>query len=86
MRKIAARRRDPRARPLGACKKTGDNEYQVQKPVIGTTTRHGAHAGGGCRNATRTRSTTPMVGAKKDTTKIVTPVVGTKKTEVKTPR
>ena len=48
--------------PLSACKKTGDNQYQVQTPTIGTDTH---------------TVTTPSVdvGSKIDT--ISTPVVGT---------
>jgi hypothetical protein len=55
---------------LGACKKTGEGEYQVEKPVVGTTT-----------DTVHTPSVD--VGAKTDT--ITTPTVGTKKTEVKVP-
>jgi len=55
---------------LGACKKTGEGEYQVEKPVVGTTT-----------DTVHTPSVD--VGTKTDT--ITTPTVGTKKTEVKVP-
>jgi hypothetical protein len=52
------------ALPLAACKKTGDNQYQVETPTIGTDTH---------------TVTTPSVdvGTKVDT--INTPVVGTQK-------
>ena len=56
--------------PLGACKKTGEGEYQVEKPVVGTQT-----------DTVHTPSVD--VGTKTDT--ITTPTVGTKKTEVKVP-
>ena len=55
---------------LGACKKTGEGEYQVEKPVIGTQT-----------DTMHTPSVD--VGTKTDT--ITTPTVGTKQTEVKVP-
>ena len=55
---------------LGACKKTGEGEYQVEKPVVGTQT-----------DTVHTPSVD--VGTKSDT--ITTPTVGTKKTEVKVP-
>ena len=55
---------------LGACKKTGEGEYQVEKPVVGTQT-----------DPVHTPSVD--VGTKTDT--ITTPTVGTKKTEVKVP-
>jgi hypothetical protein len=55
---------------LGACKKTGDGEFQVEKPVVGTQT-----------DTIHTPSV--EVGTKTDT--ITTPTVGTKQTEVKVP-
>lgn len=55
---------------LGACKKTGEGEYQVEKPVVGTQT-----------DTVHTPSVD--VGTKTDT--ITTPTVGTKQTEVKVP-
>jgi hypothetical protein len=55
---------------LGACKKTGEGQYEVEKPVVGTQTD--------------TVSTPSVnVGTKTDT--ITTPTVGTKQTEVKVP-
>jgi hypothetical protein len=55
---------------LGACKKTGEGQYEVDKPVVGTV---------------KDTVTTPSVdvGTKKDT--ITTPAVTTKKTEVTVP-
>ena len=55
---------------LGACKKTGEGEYQVEKPVVGTQTD-------------TVHMPSVDVGTKTDT--ITTPTVGTKKTEVKVP-
>ena len=59
---------------LGACKKTGDGEYEVQKPVIGTTTDtvHTPQVNVGTDTHT---VVTPKVEVKKDSTKIVTPKV-----------
>jgi hypothetical protein len=56
---------------LGACEKTGEGEYEVQKPVIGTE-RDTVH--------------TPTVetGTVKDT--ITVPTVGTEKKEVNVPK
>jgi hypothetical protein len=56
---------------LGACKKTGEGEYEVQKPVIGTETDT-VH--------------TPSVetGTVKDTINV--PTVGTEKKEVTLPK
>ena len=55
---------------LGACKKTGEGEYEVDKPVVGTV-------------KDTVQTPTVDVGTKKDT--ITTPTVGTKKTEVTLP-
>lgn len=55
---------------LGACKKTGEGQYEVEKPVVGTQTD-------------TVHTPTVDVGTKKDT--ITTPTVGTKQTEVKVP-
>ena len=51
---------------LAACKKTGEGEYEVQKPVVGVQTD-------------TTKVVTPKVTVSKDTTKIVTPKVTVKK-------
>lgn len=55
----------------GACKKTGEGEYQVQKPTVGTTTD---------------TVETPSVetGTVKDT--LTVPTVGTEKKEVDVPK
>jgi hypothetical protein len=56
---------------LGACKKTGEGQYEVQKPVVGTETD---------------TVNTPSVetGTVKDT--ITVPTVGTEKKEVDLPK
>ena len=63
---------------MGACKKTGDGEYEVQKPVIGTTTDtvHTPQVEVGTDTHT---VTTPKVEVKKDSTRVVTPKVTVKK-------
>ena len=55
----------------GACKKTGEGEYEVQKPTVGTTTD---------------MVETPSVetGTVKDT--LTVPTVGTEKKEVNVPK
>lgn len=70
--------------PLAACKKTGDNQYQVQTPTIGTDTHTVTTPSVDVGSKIDTIST-PVVGTKKDTIIIDKPVVGTKKTEVKVP-
>ena len=70
--------------PLSACKKTGDNQYQVQTPTIGTDTHTVTTPSVNVGSKIDTIST-PVVGTKKDTIIIDKPVVGTKKTEVSTP-
>ena len=66
------------AATMAACKKTGEGEYEVQKPVIGTTTDtvHTPSVEVGTDTHT---VTTPKVEVKKDSTKIVTPKVEVKK-------
>ena len=72
------------ALPLAACKKTGDNQYQVQTPTIGTDTHTVTTPNVDVGSKIDTINT-PTVGTKKDTIIVDKPVVGTKKTEVKTP-
>lgn len=62
---------------LGACKKTGEGEYEVQRPVIGTTTDtvHTPSVEVGTDTHT---VTTPKVEVKRDSTRIVTPKVQVK--------
>lgn len=63
---------------LAACKKTGEGEYEVQKPVIGTQTDtvHTPSVEVGTDTHT---VVTPKVDVQKDTSKIVTPKVTVKK-------
>ena len=68
--------------PLAACKKTGDNTYQVQTPTIGVDTNTVTTPSVEMRKDT---ISTPVVGTKPDTIIIQKPVVGTKKTEVSVP-
>jgi len=72
------------ALPLAACKKTGDNQYQVETPTIGTDTHTVTTPEVNVGSKIDTINT-PVVGSKKDTIIVDKPVVGTKKTEVKTP-
>ncbi len=59
---------------LAACKKTGDGTYEVQRPVIGTTTDtvHTPTVSVGTDTHT---VVTPKVQVKTDTTRIITPKV-----------
>lgn len=70
--------------PLAACKKTGDNQYQVQTPTIGTDT-HTVTTPSVDIGSRKDTINTPVVGTKPDTVIIQKPVVGTKKTVVTTP-
>ena len=70
--------------PLSACKKTGDNQYQVQTPTIGTDT-HTVTTPSVDVGTRKDTINTPVVGTKPDTVIIQKPVVGTKKTVVTTP-
>jgi hypothetical protein len=72
------------ALPIAACKKTGDNTYQVETPAI-TTDTHTVKTPDVNVGMQRDTINTPVVGTKKDTIIVDKPVVGTKKTEVKTP-
>ena len=63
---------------LAACKKTGEGEYEVQKPVIGTQTDT-VHTPTVSVGTDTTHVVTPKVEVKKDTAKIVTPKVTVKK-------
>ena len=63
---------------LAACKKTGEGEYEVQKPVIGTQTDTVRTPSVEVGTDTHT-VVTPKVDVQKDTSKIVTPKVTVKK-------
>ncbi|MDQ2668666.1 MAG: hypothetical protein M3Z05_22110 [Gemmatimonadota bacterium] len=68
--------------PLAACKKTGDNQYQVQTPTIGTDTHTVTTPSVEMQKDT---ISTPVIGTKPDTVIIQKPVAGMKKTEVSVP-
>ncbi len=70
--------------PLAACKKTGENEFQVKTPTIGTDTNTITvpDVDVGTRMDT---INTPVMGTKPETLIVQKPVVGTKKTEVRVP-
>ena len=59
---------------LAACKKTGEGTYEVQRPVIGTTTDT-VHTPTVTVGTDTQTVVTPKVQVKKDTTKIVTPKI-----------
>ncbi len=61
-----------------ACKKTGEGEYEVQKPVIGTTTDTVRTPTVEVGKDTHT-VVTPKVDVRKDTSKVVTPSVKVKR-------
>jgi hypothetical protein len=72
--------------PVAACKKTGENEYQVKTPEVNVTTDSHTVRTPDVDVGTKTDTlNVPVVGTKKDTVVIDKPVVGTKQTEVKTP-
>jgi hypothetical protein len=72
--------------PLAACKKTGDNEYQVKTPDVNVSTDSHTVRTPSVDVGSRTDTiNTPVVGTKKDTLIVDKPVVGTKKTQVKVP-
>jgi hypothetical protein len=72
--------------PLAACKKTGENEYQVKTPDVNVSTdTHTVRTPDVDVSTKKDTISTPVVGTQKDTVVIDKPVVGTKKTEVTTP-
>ena len=72
--------------PVAACKKTGENEYQVKTPEVNVTTDSHTVRTPDVDVGTKTDTlNVPVVGTKKDTIVIDKPVAGTKKTEVKVP-
>ena len=70
--------------PLSACKKTGENEYQVQTPTVGTDT-HTVTTPDVDVGMRKDTISTPVVGTKPETLIVQKPVAGTKKTEVSVP-
>jgi hypothetical protein len=72
--------------PLAACKKTGENEYQVKTPDVNVSTDTHTVRTPSVEVGTKTDTlNVPVVGTRKDTIVIDKPVVGTKKEEIKTP-
>jgi hypothetical protein len=67
---------------LVSCKKTGENEYEVERPGLVTDTVTTPDVDVGSKVDTLS---VPVVGTQKDTIIVDKPVVGTKKTTVKTP-
>jgi hypothetical protein len=65
---------------LVACKKTGDNQYEVVRPGLVTDTVATPTVG-----TTTDTLTVPTVKTVEDTLIVKKPVVGTKQTEVKRP-
>ena len=77
MRKLAAVAAVMAVVSISACKKTGDGEYQVEKPVVGTQTDtiHTPTLQVGTDTA---KVTVPKVQVKTDTAKIKVPTVKVK--------
>ena len=72
--------------PIAACKKTGENEYQVKTPDVNVSTDSHTVRTPDVDVGTKTDTiNTPVVGTKPDTVVIQKPVAGTKETEVKVP-
>ena len=72
--------------PIAACKKTGENEYQVKTPDVNVSTdSHTVRTPDVDVGSKTDTLNVPVVGTKKDTIVIDKPVVGTKEAEVKTP-
>jgi len=72
--------------PIAACKKTGENEYQVKTPDVNVSTdSHTVRTPDVDVGARTDTINTPVVGTQKETLIVNKPVVGTKETEVKTP-
>jgi hypothetical protein len=65
-----------------ACKKTGDNQYEVVRPGLVTDTVATPQVNVGTKTDT---VNVPVVGTKRDTIIVDKPVVGTKKATIKTP-
>jgi hypothetical protein len=72
--------------PLAACKKTGENEYQVKTPDVNVSTdSHTVRTPDVDVGSKVDTLNVPTIGTKKDTIVIDKPVAGTKKEEVRTP-
>lgn len=77
MRKFAAVAAALAVVSLGACKKTGDGEYQVEKPVVGTQTDT-IHTPTVEVGTDTTQVAVPKVEVKKDSATIKVPTVKVK--------
>jgi hypothetical protein len=74
------------AATLAACKKTGENEFQVQTPDVNVSTDTSTLRTPDVDVGTKVDTiSTPTVGTTKDTIVVDRPVVGSKKSEVRTP-
>ena len=74
------------AASLAACKKTGENEFQVQTPEVNVSTDTSTVRTPDVDIGTKVDTiNTPVVGTTKDTIIVDRPTAGTKKTEVRTP-
>jgi hypothetical protein len=72
--------------PLAACKKTGENEYQVKTPDVNVSAdSHTVRTPDVDVGSKKDTISTPVVGTQPETVIVNKPVVGTKKTEVTTP-
>lgn len=86
MRKLALTMTLAATAALGACKKTGDGEYQVKTPDVDVNTKTTTVQTPTIETGTKTDTiNTPVVGTTKDTVIVDRPTAGTKKTEVKVP-
>ena len=71
---------------LGACKKTGEGEYQVKTPDVDVNAKTTTVQTPSIETGTKTDTiNTPVVGTTKDTLVVDRPTAGTKKTEVQVP-
>ncbi len=71
---------------VGACTKTGENEFQVKTPTVDVGTETKTITTPSVDVGTRKDTiNTPVVGTQKETLIVNKPVVGTKRTEVTTP-
>ena len=71
---------------VAACKKTGENEYQVKTPEVNVSSdSHTVRTPDVDVGSKTDTINTPVVGTQKETLIVNKPVVGTKETEVKTP-
>jgi hypothetical protein len=71
---------------LGACKKTGDGEFQVKTPDVDVNTKTTTVQTPTIETGSKVDTiNTPVVGTTKDTLIVDRPTAGTKRTEVRVP-